>query len=60
MQESQSEHSNVPPVAIESPECPSCQSAMILSRNVPEDDGGFVVLVHISVGGGCRHTGMFI
>jgi hypothetical protein len=52
MPESQSEHSNVPPVAIESPECPDCQSAMILSRNVPEDDGAFVVLVHITVGGG--------
>jgi hypothetical protein len=35
MPESQSEHSNVPLVAIERPECPNCQSPMIL-RNMPE------------------------
>jgi hypothetical protein len=36
MPESQSEHSNVPLVAIESPECPKCQGPMMLSRNMPE------------------------
>jgi transposase-like protein len=36
MPESQSDHSNVPPVAIESPECPSCTGPMILSRNKSE------------------------
>ena len=29
MSESQSQHSSVPPVAIESPECPKCQGQMM-------------------------------
>lgn len=35
MPESQPQHSSVPTVAIESPECPKCQGPMMLSRIRP-------------------------
>jgi hypothetical protein len=34
--ESQPQHSSVPTVAIESPECPKCWGLMMLSRIMPE------------------------
>jgi ssDNA-binding Zn-finger/Zn-ribbon topoisomerase 1 len=35
MPQSLSQHSSVPPAAIESPECPKCQGPMMLSRIRP-------------------------
>jgi hypothetical protein len=35
MQESQAQHSNVPPAAIESPRCPRCYGRMMLARTRP-------------------------
>jgi hypothetical protein len=35
MSEFQSQHCNIPPAAIESPECPKCHGQMMLSRFRP-------------------------
>jgi hypothetical protein len=33
--ESQSQHSSIPQMAIESPACPKCQASMVLARTMP-------------------------